>query len=103
TELSPTVIHTLSLHDALPISFCFRSTTNPSSLPELSCQPSVTLEPLTEAVRLLGAFGMAGLTMLIVIVSLSLAPPLSVTLATMRSEEHTSELQSRSDLVCRLL
>src|SRR5206468_11651825 len=27
----------------------------------------------------------------------------SIWLATMRSEEHTSELQSRSDLVCRLL
>src|SRR2546421_9544626 len=29
--------------------------------------------------------------------------PDSVTVSKMRSEEHTSELQSRSDLVCRLL
>src|SRR2546421_1112729 len=37
--------------------------------------------------------------------SLSLAPPLRgrTPSATSRSEEHTSELQSRSDLVCRLL
>src|SRR5206468_10391843 len=34
----------------------------------------------------------------------SVGPPLStVTVITPRSEEHTSELQSRSDLVCRLL
>src|SRR2546428_8140353 len=33
----------------------------------------------------------------------SLAPYLSSALTISRSEEHTSELQSRSDLVCRLL
>src|SRR5256886_12633249 len=31
------------------------------------------------------------------------APPASCALASVRSEEHTSELQSQSNLVCRLL
>src|SRR5699024_11458924 len=31
------------------------------------------------------------------------APPFRAKIVTMRSEEHTSELQSRFDLVCRLL
>src|SRR5438105_12793758 len=35
--------------------------------------------------------------------STSTAPSSRSTSATMRSEEHTSELQSRVDLVCRLL
>src|SRR5260221_1234090 len=35
--------------------------------------------------------------------SSSAAPPRKVTMRCARSEEHTSELQSHSDLVCRLL
>src|SRR5206468_7244498 len=35
--------------------------------------------------------------------SATLGAPLTDTITSFRSEEHTSELQSRSDLVCRLL
>src|SRR2546421_4964330 len=37
------------------------------------------------------------------VVNIVLSAPNSWTLVASRSEEHTSELQSRSDLVCRLL
>src|SRR5437868_15063681 len=57
----PAEIYTLSLHDALPISF------------------------------------------LVVLLGADLWPLVARGLAGWRSEEHTSELQSRFDLVCRLL
>src|SRR5688572_16184657 len=63
---APTVIYTLSLHDALPISPFTVATTRARSA----------------AVRAGAGCG---------------------TLTTVRSEEHTSELQSQSNLVCRLL
>src|SRR6266496_4321249 len=62
-DTATTEIYTLSLHDALPISFRPQAMTAPFS---------VTARPWP-------------------------AP------AAMRSEEHTSELQSRRELVCRLL
>src|SRR2546421_1385662 len=76
-DTATTEIYTLSLHDALPIlcRFCGRFT-------------RLTLfgqEPPPSASRRPDQVWMAPL-------------PTSV-----RSEEHTSELQSRSDLVCRLL
>src|SRR5437868_10082321 len=72
----PTDIYTLSLHDALPISFALRNwrrkrrRVDPSALRQ---QPVCRAVPAARAI-----------------------PPT-------RSEEHTSELQSRFDLVCRLL
>src|SRR5438270_13680676 len=76
-----TEIYTLSLHDALPIS-------------------SVLL--FTAAIRkkwkrlFLGAAGAVVLIQgLVALGNFAPAPP--------RSEEHTSELQSQSNLVCRLL
>src|SRR5438132_2898389 len=71
-------IYTLSLHDALPISFIYDGLGHPASA-------SVT-----------GIFGEP-------------LGPVTITYAgsngaaVARSEEHTSELQSHSDLVCRLL
>src|SRR3989442_15529893 len=62
-DTATTEIYTLSLHDALPILNCARSS------PTVSVNSCVTDNGL---------------------------PP-------MRSEEHTSELQSRPHLVCRLL
>src|SRR5271167_5239018 len=59
-DTATTEIYTLSLHDALPISF-----TVPNSFARLPAVPNLP--------------------------------------STLRSEEHTSELQSRFDLVCRLL
>src|SRR5699024_12022400 len=85
-ELSP-----LSLHDALPI------------LPG-TAMAAAHLGLLLGSVVGLGRFGVAGID--------QAADADSVVLLTqadsdqepaMRSEEHTSELQSRFDLVCRLL
>src|SRR5206468_12022370 len=75
----PTEIYTLSLHDALPIF----------------------------AVLVLGGAALVpeevfALVLLALLLSLGLLV-LDVVLDVGRSEEHTSELQSRSDLVCRLL
>src|SRR5438105_5566692 len=69
-ESSTTDIYTLSLHDALPISWAGSNMSSPSGCGSLS-KSSRT-----------------------VALSAEITP---------RSEEHTSELQSRVDLVCRLL
>src|SRR5207247_9703507 len=68
-----TEIYTLSLHDALPILI------------------------IGAIVALLGATGVFGH------IAETLAAAKAAAAAFARSEEHTSELQSRVDLVCRLL
>src|SRR5947209_17397982 len=73
-EPAPTVIYTLSLHDALPI--CRRVRRRDPS-------PPWRFPAVVSWVGLRGAD--------------------SLVLAAARSEEHTSELQSRQYLVCRLL
>src|SRR5699024_11394887 len=87
THTSPTQIYTLSLHDALPI---FGYPPTPSQDPRncRRCTDGSTRGPPRPDV----------------------IPPRSVVSTTCgapsgtrRSEEHTSELQSRFDLVCRLL
>src|SRR3712207_8098460 len=75
-DTAPTEIYTLSLHDALPI-----------SSPNL---PSETLVALTEGKVTRKRPSPFGLMMV-------------HSGTTSRSEEHTSELQSRQYLVCRLL
>src|SRR5206468_11506721 len=76
-DTTPTEIYTLSLHDALPIS----------------------KEPLFGNTYVssheLGAIGVTLVVLVLLYVFFRFTP--------LRSEEHTSELQSRSDLVCRLL
>src|SRR5699024_11735329 len=74
TDTSTTEIYTLSLHDALPI-----SSINSSIAICFALQPRISSNHL----------------------SLSRPPPCNLDF--FRSEEHTSELQSRFDLVCRLL
>src|SRR5260221_2986003 len=84
-DTATTEIYTLSLHDALPIYL----ETETLRMMVICCLPSITAlkvdgrpkiaveyAPL-ELVRFIGYFG--------------------------RSEEHTSELQSHSDIACRLL
>src|SRR5206468_11657949 len=63
-------IYTLSLHDALPISYL-----------------TLTVDSEKEAERVYALLSEGG----------------QIFMKMERSEEHTSELQSRSDLVCRLL
>src|SRR5947207_4848595 len=78
TYTPTTEIYTLSLHDALPISSCSPQMQAPPLSHPPRCR-NTTCHPRRHVRR-----------------APSPARPL-------RSEEHTSELQSHSDLVCRLL
>src|SRR5207302_9161489 len=81
---APTEIYTLSLHDALPI----------SDSQFVGFQPFSFLTPMPLALRLFpGSPAFGGRT------PFRQRPENLKT----RSEEHTSELQSRENLVCRLL
>src|SRR5437867_10260779 len=88
-----TVIATLSLHDALPISLRPVHSIVPGSDLEESISPNLAGFLGHGPVRIGNA---AGLQHQHDVYG-------SVVLATTRSEEHTSELQSPYDLVCRLL
>src|SRR5690554_7033509 len=76
TDPAPTEIYTLSLHDALPISACVCGRGASACAPPRHCSVPVPCGGADLARR-----------------------PDSAS----RSEEHTSELQSRPHLVCRLL
>src|SRR5438034_8735528 len=76
-DTATTEIYTLSLHDALPISRC-RGPGPLGRLPSEGRSPSRSCKFLCSSIR-------------------------TTRPAPERSEEHTSELQSHSDLVCRLL
>src|SRR5438034_7184832 len=88
TDPVPTEIYTLSLHDALPISSrlwnCFTRVS-----PERSSCTSAAAISLRSSCSICSVMRSN--------VSNTLLSPIE------RSEEHTSELQSHSDLVCRLL
>src|SRR5947207_6095270 len=77
TEPPPPAIYTLSLHDALPIS-CSPRTRDPCPARSPPCHAGCCRRPPP-------------------------APAARPARPRSRSEEHTSELQSHSDLVCRLL
>src|SRR3712207_9271028 len=74
-DTATTEIYTLSLHDALPISF---------ETPEFSGMRFLEVEAKSALNRVRGM-------------------PFPWSINPYRSEEHTSELQSRQYLVCRLL
>src|SRR5690606_41399737 len=80
-DTATTEIYTLSLHDALPISRLSRMVPGTSK-------------------RCPGCGGVAGTFL---IASQVPAMPIGMLTRKIRSEEHTSELQSREKLVCRLL
>src|SRR3989440_3024629 len=80
-DTATTEIYTLSLHDALPILSRVPSNDEPIS------RPAAPAARASRATRCASAGGVR----------------LGSTRTSSRSEEHTSELQSRSDLVCRLL
>src|SRR5690606_41849213 len=97
---APTVIYTLSLHDALPISVYFifqhAEETPPGGALEI-----IKSGALNEVEAFFGMHvapshpvGHVGVTF---------DNPASTASDRFRSEEHTSELQSRENLVCRLL
>src|SRR5947207_11463745 len=81
-DTATTDIYTLSLHDALPISCANRKKL-----------PTTSLPPLKECFHRLPPVRSASVWVF----------PNKALLQWRRSEEHTSELQSHSDLVCRLL
>src|SRR2546430_12660222 len=80
-DTATTEIYPLSLHDALPI---FKVKSGGGLVENIKC----SVPP----------FGLRGLAWVAVRWSGEIPPRLQ-----MRSEEHTSELQSQSNLVCRLL
>src|SRR5438034_8390040 len=84
-DTPPTEIYTLSLHDALPI----------SSGVGCALVPRLTMDPEDVRPRHAHALLRRGRR--------RLSARLPAHLLVLRSEEHTSELQSHSDLVCRLL
>src|SRR2546430_11550512 len=79
-DTATTEIYTLSLHDALPISFENANGENPFAV-----QSALQTVMQRNAGIIRDKSG------------------LETALAELRSEEHTSELQSQSNLVCRLL
>src|SRR3712207_7987590 len=87
-DTATTEIYTLSLHDALPIwsgrtlAFAWLVTLALSSLPAIVAVELAGVRPAAASWGTLAA---------------------AVPLTALRSEEHTSELQSRQYLVCRLL
>src|SRR2546429_2589735 len=87
-DTATTEIYTLSLHDALPISVDAVIPGNPE---RARLDADIDLVPGLKAVKVVCIDGEA-------LVFLPFAPGVHD-----RSEEHTSELQSRLHLVCRLL
>src|SRR3712207_8981922 len=84
-DTATTEIYTLSLHDALPISTSLRSCWYAPRVPHRHRRRAPTRA--AHARRWSGALDLV----------------VTVVLIGVRSEEHTSELQSRQYLVCRLL
>src|SRR5207249_12159341 len=89
TPTSPTEIYTLSLHDALPISALGGV---------LGCLLILTLNNLTSGIGSFKTFSETTLQFRVTPAIMGIGMIFAG-----RSEEHTSELQSRFDLVCRLL
>src|SRR2546421_13110380 len=89
-DTATTEIYTLSLHDALPIFYNPDGIDVPAALAHLQTTRSLQEFPNAEQVSN---------SELLELDCDVLAPCATEN----RSEEHTSELQSRSDLVCRLL
>src|SRR2546430_9783929 len=86
-DTATTEIYTLSLHDALPISMSRKFMKNYTVMRNLMNNPK---SPLDITLHLLPSLNEHDLKLL-------------TTNKNIRSEEHTSELQSQSNLVCRLL
>src|SRR5205085_7553603 len=97
----PTEIYTLSLHDALPI---FGANRKPSAIQQSILQPSTAMQPINRPLRIVMRDGrmIEGRRLNEDTATVQLIDK-QERLISLRSEEHTSELQSQSNLVCRLL
>src|SRR2546427_4960683 len=89
-DTATTEIYTLSLHDALPISSTFAA---PSSNATLMRRTWLLSRTTLSATNVLNPG----------CVAVNRYAPRCRSTISKRSEEHTSELQSQSNLVCRLL
>src|SRR5206468_6671890 len=99
----PTASHTLSLHDALPIWSYAQAAFSRGSGPPLP-RPAARVQPRVAALRRPSPCPGALRRVLPPGAWRARTPATRhVHQRVARSEEHTSELQSRSDLVCRLL
>src|SRR5204862_7645440 len=93
-------IYTLSLHDALPIFRGNLPAVRTIKYSKYPVRPLADDRAVNHPPPCVGAvFGLRHVNPDIIIVRLKKTEPRSAH----RSEEHTSELQSRRDLVCRLL
>src|SRR3712207_8427720 len=90
-DTATTEIYTLSLHDALPISMEKKSTSGAKRSASRASAGTSTMTPTSSPTSPRSSS------------SIARAARNSSSAVTMRSEEHTSELQSRQYLVCRLL
>src|SRR5206468_12409868 len=96
TATATTEIHTLSLHDALPISL--------AGVLLITATRMVSFSTLRAVIGSTRADTIVFFVTALITVSFDLIEAVEIGIAVAaRSEEHTSELQSRSDLVCRLL
>src|SRR5690606_42111804 len=100
---SNTAIYPLSLHDALPICFIIHRIRNNSrlSVQNIIYEPSrsVNRRKISVFVQIIRICSI----LLSQIIQTVIRRPIYVEIITsIRSEEHTSELQSRENLVCRL-
>src|SRR5690606_40028361 len=97
----PTDIYTLSLHDALPICRDAAAVTRGGSGPGRSqARPTRDRVHVEVHAHPQGLFVQRGR---IVGIRADVFPAVAEVRLVRRSEEHTSELQSRENLVCRLL
>src|SRR5947207_12577217 len=85
--MAPTEIYTLSLHDALPI---WETSIACDGITRLARSGLNRREQFSKRMQALAG-------------SSRVLADLELDICSVRSEEHTSELQSHSDLVCRLL
>src|SRR5690606_40998245 len=91
----------LSLHDALPI-YGFAERDDAALVPGALDEDPLDLLEVEERVRPQRFAQVVELAVVVRHEALHLLPPLEPVVGA-RSEEHTSELQSRENLVCRLL
>src|SRR5690606_42075583 len=92
--------NTLSLHDALPILLPASATRRPRARNRCATSAVTVLFPLVPVTAITRAAGFSANHSAVPEVT---RVPLCCACSSSRSEEHTSELQSRENLVCRLL
>src|SRR5690606_41096813 len=101
--LAPPVIYTPSLHDALPILTIGDNLAHDRYLIVPVALIALLLARLLHAGRSVWPRRLAGVWLLAAAICTALLVPRWESNLSLRSEEHTSELQSRENLVCRLL